>query len=437
MQIIIWEVPNFHLTTTSIRQGQDSYQAILPTEQNAFGRMPLLYRIDGTAIKVANNWLIYLKTNLFKKRVNTQAQALLHFFTFLDDIQCEWDHMPVILRQRPTYAFKKHLREAFNAGLIASTTASNYMRVVTNFYKFYLFKKHPFANPPFNFEYVKVQTSGRYDFMSNNMMYIDSTDLRLNLPRDSRFNGLSRELVPLTEIEWQQVENVLLGSSKGIYHSKSGDIQVAISEEFKLAVLLARYSGLRRDEIISLRAKQIIKPSANQLTKKYLIHSEGLLLDPKLGIRTKGGTLRYAEIPTQLMNKLHNYINSERYINRRKKFVERYPDQASNPPILINRDGDFYSSITIDARWGELRNLINSEKRTFEHKFHNLRSTYAVYRLKELLNNQLKEADALDYLQACLGHKHRSTLLAYLRFCKLDKSANEIYENALETILEG
>nr|MBO1412856.1 hypothetical protein [Vibrio cholerae] len=111
--------------------------------------------------------------------------------------------------------------------------------------------------------------------------------------------------------------------------------------------------------------------------------------------------------------------------------------QATNPPLFINQYGDFYSGKTIDARWGELRNFINIQSGNFEHKFHNLRSTYAVHRLKELLNNQLKEADALDYLQACLGHKHRATLFAYLRFCKQEKSANAIYENALETILEG
>lgn len=427
MHIILWEVPDFRLSIGS---------SIEPAV-TGLGKMPLLYRDDGTAISVANNWLIYLKANQFKKEVNTQAQALLHFFTFLTDTQCEWDHMPVILRQRPTYAFKKHLREAFHSCLIARSTANSYMRVVINFYKFYLFKKHPFANPPFNFEYIKVQTSSRYDYMRNNTMYVDSTDLRLNLPRDSRFNGLSRALVPLSEEEWQQVEKVINSNAKGISQSSSGNREVALSEEFQLAVMLARYAGLRRDEIISLRSRLVFKPSAVQLGKKYLIHAEGLLLDPKNGVRTKGGTMRYAEIPTELMQKLHIYINSERYINRREKFINRHPDQASNPPLFISQHGDFYSGKTIDARWGELRNLINTQSSNFEHKFHNLRSTYAVQRLKELLNNHLKEADALDYLQACLGHKHRSTLLAYLRFCKLEKSANEVYENALQTTLEG
>lgn len=439
MKIILWEVPNFYIDQV-VERTTEVYElnsAAEPGSGRSIGKMPLLYREDGSAITVANNWLIHLKANVYKKEVNTQAQGLLHYFTFLDDIQYQWDQMPSPLRLRPTYAFKKHLKEAFKSGVIARSTANSYMRVVINFYKFYLFKKHPFDNPPFNYEFIKISTPGRYDFMQNKMMHVDSTDLRLNLPRDSRYNGLSRSLVPLSDREWQDVESFLINNGRGVVKHAAGSQLVAISPEFKLAVYLARYSGLRRDEVISLRARQIYRPDAKQLSKKYLIHAEGLLLDPQQGIRTKGGITRYAEMPSTLMNELHNYVNSARYITRKKKFIQRHPDDADNPPILLSQNGDMFSAKTIDARWGELRNALSSEQPVFEHKFHNLRSTYAVFRLKELLNNGLREADALDYLQAMMGHKHRTTLLAYLRFCKQDKSANEVYEEALDLLLEG
>ena len=437
MSIIIWVVPEFTLEQIGILNDSGNTLGTNPNKGQQLGNMPLLYTQDGSAISVANNWLIHLKANRHKKDVNTQAQGLLHYFSFLDDTECQWDQMSVVIRKRPTYAFKKHLKEAFNSGLIARSTANSYMRVVINFYKYYLFKKYPFDNPPFNFEYVKITLPGRHDFMHNKMMYIDSTDLRLNLPRDTRYNGLSRALVPLSKAEWSGVESLLADHAKGIVRTISGDVEVAISIEFKLALYLARFAGLRRDEIITLRMRQIYKPSVAQFTKKYLIHTDGLLLDPRNGNRTKGGTIRYAEIPTDLMQELHEYINSQRYIIRKKKFIQRHSDQAENPPLLINRNGDMYSAMTINARWGELRTALKYKQQSFEHKFHNLRSTYAVSRLKELLNNNLKEADALDYLQATLGHRHRSTLLAYLRFCEQEKSANEVYEEALDLILES
>ena len=110
-----------------------------------------------------------------------------------------------------------------------------------------------------------------------------------------------------------------------------------------MAVAISRYSGLRREELVTLRSKAVYKPSAEQLEKKYLIHSEGLILDPKLGVKTKNGSIRRAEIPSNLMLNLHNYINSKRYIKRRKLYESRYPLEAINPPLLLTQVGAPYS----------------------------------------------------------------------------------------------
>ena len=100
-----------------------------------------------------------MKANLRKKEVNTQAQGLLHYFSFLRDINVKWDDMPIPNRFRPTYAFKKHLKEAYRKGVLARSTANSYMRVVVNFYKYYLTRKYPFKNPPFLYETVKVKST--------------------------------------------------------------------------------------------------------------------------------------------------------------------------------------------------------------------------------------------------------------------------------------
>ncbi|MDR5898835.1 site-specific integrase [Halomonas vilamensis] len=439
MSLILWEIPDFFIDqefqTENNRCGKKV--AIIPGTGRSVGRMPLLYRENGIGITVANNWLIHLKANLHKKEVNTQAQGLLHYFTFLDNINYAWDFMPAAIRQRPTYAFKKHLREAFKNRTIARSTANSYMSVVIRFYKFYLARNHHFENPPFNYEFVRVELPGRHDFMKNKILHVDSTDLRLNLPKDYRFNGLARKLVPLSTNEWSLLDDFLKSDRKGIVRKSIGSNSVSLSIEFKLAIYIGRFSGLRRGEIITLRAKQIYLPDKDQLSKKYLIHTEGLLLDPKLGVSTKNESIRHAEIPSELMNELHKYVNSPRYIERKRKFILNHPDEADNPPLLINQRGKFFSSKTLDARWGEIKNAFSNNKIDFDHKFHNLRSSYAVFRLKELLDSGLNEAEALDYLQAVMGQKHRSTLLAYLKFSKQEKSANQVYEEAIEIILKG
>lgn len=440
MSIILWEVLDF-VVDQQIRREIDTSTGELSIHFEGagshLGKLPLLFKEDGSSIRVANIWLIHLKANLRKKEVNTQAQGLLHYFTFLKDVNMEWDEMPIAVRLRPTYQFKKHLRNSYSSGILARSTANNYMRVVINFYKFYLSRNHFFEYPPFKYEMVKVDKGSSHQYMRDFYFYVDSTDLRLRLPSEASYYGLPRKLLPLNENEWSLVRKYYSVFKKGISNRAGGEEFVPVSEEFQIAIELGRFSGLRREEITTLRLSSIYKPSAEQLKRKYLIHTEGLLLDPKLGVETKNSSVRRAEIPTELMQRLHRYVNSKRYIKRRDLYASRHPDEKSNPPLLINQKGDIYSPLTINARWGELRNAVKCDLKGFEHKFHNLRSTYAVERLKELLNQGINEGKALDYLQSTMGHKNRSTLLGYLKFCEDKVIANEVYESALDIVLSG
>ncbi|MFV5329671.1 tyrosine-type recombinase/integrase [Enterobacter roggenkampii] len=441
MSIVLWELPDL-VVDQEIRRETDTDTGELSVRLEGtgqhLGKLPLLFTEDGSSIRVANNWLIHLKANLRKKEVNTQAQALLHYFTFLHDIGMSWNEMPISLRLRPTYAFRKHLRDMFKRGELARSTANSYMGSVINFYKFYLARDHFFAYPPFKYEVVRLHRNSSHEYMKNNFIHVDTTDLRLKLPSDTRHFGLSRKLVPISSNEWQIVESVYKTRGIGVSNSAGEGNEVPLSEESKLAIDLSRYSGLRRSEIISLRAKQIYKPDTEQLKKKYLNNTEGLLLDPRQGVETKNGTIRTAEIHAELMQALYDYINSSRYIKRRKKYEEIYPENKDNPPLLLNQNGKPYAGKTLDARWGEIRNAVRKELPNFSHKFHNLRSTYAVERLKELLNAGLKEGKALDYLQSVMGHKSRATLLGYLRFCDEEvMTANEVHELAIDIILKS
>lgn len=441
MSIILWEVPDFFVDQKINREidtdtGELSVNFV--GEGQHLGKLPLLFMEDGSSIRVANNWLIHLKANLRKKEVNTQAQALLHYFTFLHDIGMSWDEMAISLRLRPTYAFRKHLRDMFKRGELARSTANSYMGSVINFYKFYLARDHFFAYPPFKYEVVRLHGNSSHEYMRNHFIHVDTTDLRLKLPSDTRHFGLSRKLIPLSSNEWQVVESVYKTRGIGVSTSTGEGNEVSLSEECKLAIDLSRYSGLRRSEIISLRAREIYKPDTEQLQRKYLVNNEGLLLDPRQGVETKNGTIRMAEIHSEFMQTLYDYINSSRYIKRRKRYQELYPEHKDNPPLLLNQNGKPYAAKTLDARWCEIRNAVRKDLPNFSHKFHNLRSTYAVERLKELLNVGLKEGEALDYLQSVMGHKSRSTLLGYLKFCEEETmTANEVHEKALNIILKS
>jgi integrase len=436
---IIWTVP-------SVKVDQDLYKTIDSSSgEISFNfegtgsevlNVPLLYQNNGVPVTVVNNWLIYLKSSKYRKQVNTQAQALLHYFIFLDAIGFEWDEMPITPRNKPTYRFSKHLRDAVRDGTIARTTANNYLGSVVNLYKFYLVKGYYFQNKPFNYETMRIKVDGGHEFTRNKFIFVNTTDIRLNLPKDTSHDGISRELVPLSDKEWNLVDDICRIKGKIYSNTINGSFLVNISQEFKLVVALARYTGLRRGELITFRSKFIYKPTAVQLDHKYLVHTDGIHISPQKGVDTKGSGSRTIEIPSALMLILHQYINSNRYIERRKIFEIKNPNESDNPPLLISQNGNFYASRTFNARWGEVRNTVKLQYPSFNHKFHNLRSTYAVNRLKELLNKGIKEGDALDYIQSVMGHKSRSTLLHYLKFCHQGISANELYEKTLDLILK-
>tara|TARA_R110000772_G_scaffold58087_2_gene131459 strand:+ start:2423 stop:3745 length:1323 start_codon:yes stop_codon:yes gene_type:complete len=438
MGYIIWTAPKVRIDqylTKSVDSNTGEISFGFEGTGDEILNVPLLYTDNGIPVTVVNNWLIYLKSSLYRKQVNTQAQALLHYFIFLDAIGIEWDEISITPRNKPTYKFSKHLRNAVQNDALARTTANNYLGSVVNFYKFYLEKGYGFKNKPFNYESIKIQINGKQTFNQNRFIVSNTTDIRLRLPKDTSHCGVARELIPLSDHEWSLVSDICFAN--GVVHSKTanGSNLVKLSIEFQLAVMLARYTGLRREEITTFRTKFIFKPSSEQLSRKYLVHTDGVHITPQSGVNTKGSTSRTIEMPSTLMLQLHQYINSNRYIKRKRLFELKNPNQADNPTLFISQQGHHYASRTFNARWGEVRNTVRLKYPSFNHKFHNLRSTYAVSRLKELLNKGLKEGDALDYIQSVMGHKSRSTLLKYLKFCQKNVIANELYEKSLDIIL--
>lgn len=121
MNYIIWTVPRLrvdqHLSKeVSLSTGEISFR--FDGAGYEVLDIPLLYQDNGKPVSIVNNWLIYLKSSRNRKKVNTQAQALLHYFIFLNDIGCDWDEMPIISRNRPTYKFSKHLKDAVKKWIV-------------------------------------------------------------------------------------------------------------------------------------------------------------------------------------------------------------------------------------------------------------------------------------------------------------------------------
>ncbi|MCO7034806.1 site-specific integrase, partial [Vibrio paracholerae] len=75
----------------------------------------------------------------------------------------------------------------------------------------------------------------------------------------------------------------------------------------------------------------------------------------------------------------------------------------------------------------------------FDHKFHDLRCSYATYRLHSLLEACIEPANALSLLMGWMGHKNESTTWKYLQYLKRKEALKEkisVLDNIMHQALE-
>ena len=405
--------------------------AYLEEEPVSIDKLALLVREVNDQYELvipANNYLLYLVIERFHKCVSSQSRALLRYFSFLEDIGVEWDDMPSRQSKRPTYLFKRHLESQYKNGhedKLAVSTSKSYMRSVVNFYKFYISRGYQFKNPPFNYETITHYINAVYSSMgSKAKVIIQTTDLRLGISQQRK--DTPQQLVALSDDEWKEVDRVIRKERMVVRYKDGIANTYPLPIEFTLIFLLMRYCGLRRVEVLSMKLSLIRKPTQEELQKGYL----RLTIGGKDGVETKNSKERIIEFPSLLMKNLYEYIISERYLNRKKL------SNAGNISLFINNKGDTFNNDTLNSRWSEVRNAIRLDYPSFNHKAHNLRPTYGVSRLKQLVNSGMQQADALSYIQNRMGHSSLATTLHYLHQLNNPKSGDELSEIAFDYLLD-
>ncbi|MDU7781680.1 MAG: hypothetical protein E7J86_21970, partial [Aeromonas caviae] len=108
-----------------------------------------------------------------------------------------------------------------------------------------------------------------------------------------------------------------------------------------------------------------------------------------------------------------------------KASLEALMASDSYEPLFISQQGNPYLPKVVDARFGELRRSMVTMGIPFTHRFHDLRCSYATYRLHSLLVAGLDPAEALDLLMQWMGHNHESTTWKYLRYLKRKEALKE------------
>lgn len=414
---------------------QDDGALYCQTIDKNIGPLPTLFTNEGLFNIEANSYLFYLKAIKRAKDLSPCSQALHAYYQFLEEEQLEWDRFPPVKRLKPTYLFRSNLLKQVKNGQLAHSTASVRMNQVVNYYKWlmhegYLRIKRE-KEAPFQIEFVSVKNQGMLAHI-NPTITVQTNDLRIKVPRDAN----SKNIHPLSPLSCDSLSLLIQFLPK-------------VSEELRLQVLISIDTGMRIKEIATLTLDAL--DSATPIAESE--HRFEILLCPQTtGVQTKFSKTRHVEISAELLRSLKEYKISERRFARLNKLnkkieqlkgenhlfkqveVELLRQSERHEPLFISQQGNPVSAKSIEARWGEFRADLTNQGNTFTHRFHDLRSTYATYRLSDLLEAELPIADCMDLLMGWMGHKHESTTWKYLRFLKR-KEAFKVKFGILDTIM--
>lgn len=405
-----------------------------PSNDN-IGPVPTLFSHHGIFLHEPNSYLFYLKAIKKAKDLSPCSRALLKYYQFLEDEKLDWNYFPPIKRLKPTYQFRSYLLKSIKLGELAHSTANAYMNHVKNFYLWTIHERYLKVQneqeAPFKLEFIQIQNQGMLAHIRPTFT-VQTSDLRINVPKDN----YSKNIRPLSPLSRDSIELLITFLPK-------------VSEELRLQLLLSLDSGLRIEEVSTLTLDAL--KTATAISESQ--HRFELTLCPKnTGVQTKYGKRRRIEISIYLLEALRVYQISERRLNRLDKLYYKINQLTDgklslhhdliavlercqrHEPLFISQQGNPMTRESIESRWIELRALIQQQDRDFKHRFHDLRATYATYRLSDLLNAKLGTIESLELLMGWMGHKDESTTWKYLRYLQR-KEVFKMKFGILDTIM--
>ncbi|MEH0689930.1 site-specific integrase [Vibrio cholerae] len=385
--------------------------------------VPTLYCQNGTFVEPVNHWFIYLKSVKRLEDLNSYSRALLRYWNFLESNQLSWDNIPTLKSAKPTYQFRNfNLIPSIKDGSLSSSTANTYIRHVTQFYAWAMYEQILQLPPerfPFQVQDMNIRINGPLRHLKPKIT-VQTNDLRIREPN----KNISSSVHGLNPLNMDDVKLFFKELSKE-------------SIEFRLMCLLACCSGLRASEVSSLTIDSLQTATPTSDIKNRFTLSIG----PKLGVNTKFMKTRKIEVSSELLRELNNYCTSE----RRFKRIEIYNNKQkktniSYEHIFISQQGNLYSPATLAARWGDFRKRIRTSNNNFNYKFHDLRSTYATYRIGDLLDSGIGEYDAIDTLMGYMGHNNETTTFKYIRYRKRREAISNKFtmlDNIMNDVCSG
>lgn len=331
------------------------------------------------------------------KDIKPTCFHLLRYYRFLAANHLKWDDHEELLQRYPIFLYRAYLDGEIERGKLKRNTAVAALSIARRFYLF-CYRHGYISRLPF--EVTGVTKYGQ-----------TLTDCSI------RSQTRDTNLQPLNDLDLQHVrDNWRLNG---------------LSVEFRLMVSVMLSVGLRAIEVADIKPEHFAIPKG--FKGKTLT---GIWIGPDHKCKTKYDINRQVSMPVWLMASINRYHQSERYKKRQQLYFMNTGDM--NPPAFINKDGDSFTTQSLNTLWGKLRTAIQANSNPhFKHKQHDCRATFGAYKLDSLAKiPELSMLQALEMLKKEMGHKDLDTTMLYLKHHEGSPEKNLVPEITMN-LLEG
>jgi integrase len=401
-------------------------EEVIRTPDRALGPikgLPQVFWADGSSWRAANLWAFIRATN-GKTDIKTVRSNLSHLHKYadwLEEQQLDWQHFPMLERERVLVRWRKHLIEQRDKfGLLAPSTAAHRMSATVQFYRFAQACGLIERDTPMWQERQVVRRF--FDSVGfERTMIRKSTDLAI--PNRAR-NGLRLEggVSPLTDEQRQE----LLA-----FTGRSGNV----CRELDLMLQLGFFSGARLETITDLKRGTLENAVPDSRVPGLFYLAVGPQHRPH--VATKFDVSGRIIVPAALMDELRAYATEVRRLKR-----EALADPGDKDLLFLTRYGRRYanresgSGTAVGRAMVDLRRRANEAGLAFakHFHFHMTRATFGTSVTSLLLSQAgISEREVLSLVSTLMLHKDVSTTLKYIRFVQQsplrEAVANE-YSNA-------
>ena len=386
--------------------------------------MKIILQPDGTPWVEANLFIFWRAREYPKVSDITLGAEAVNLRDFMNVMLKQGvDHLDFKGREfeRPTYIFKAHFKLAVARGEMDAQTANNKIRSMIRYYRWRMkYRGFRPIKPAWKESVVKVVHTNRFGFQR--IKEITTTDLTFakNRTESSDYIYDGGKLKPLNKHEQGALVDALFS------------IQ---NTEMLLAFLLALFSGMRIQTVLTIRIGNIVEANPNDFST-YIIEAGGDCL-----VDTKKNKPQKILVPGWLHHRIFTYIHSARYLKRKAMAQERddqeqyvFLSKTGKPLYVSNSDKKLYnkhekgSAVRKFIR-DTLTPALKSRDYNFSFSFHDLRASFGMNLVEdreELLRaGKISLLEVIDYVGKRLHHSNTETTMGYLDYRRINNLIHE------------